>query len=574
MSTTSEEKFVFSMTRNPIASAEDADPITTEVVRAALNSAAGQMKHTLIRTAFSPVIYEIHDFAVALYDRNIRMLAQAPTLPAFTGTMNFCVEAAVESIGGPDKLKPGDSIIYNQPYGTGSHAQDVAVVTPAFLGDELIGYACNKAHWLDIGAKSPYCTDTTDVFQEGVVIPGIKICREGEFVEDTLKFIVSNCRLPSEVEGDLRAQVASNTVGVQELANLVQRFGKDTFACSVERMFDHGELMTRKVLENIPNGRYVAKGQLDDNGIDEDIVPFEIILEVNGSDITVDISGAPDASKGPINCPFPSTVSMIRVTLSSIVGASGAPTDGHFRPIRVISRSGSLFHPVSPQPCYLYGWPIMAAMEAMYQALSNASPDLVPAGSGADIASVSFWGYREDKTPFYCGSSLPVGQGAHVKGDGATMFLSALAFSRLASAEIKEAKYPIRIDKWEYRPDSSGVGKHRGGMGWSFHWTALTDGLLISTVDQTLSRPFGVSGGGAGTPNHLELVYPDGKVRELGKATDLPLPKGTRVHIETGGGGGYGAPAERSSDAVLKDLEEGLVTEETARRVYPQVFAN
>src|ERR1700730_13127796 len=189
------------------ARASDADPVTTQIIRHALNSAAKQMKRAMIRTAFSPIIYESLDFAVVLYDRQIRMLAQAPTLPIFIGTMSFCIEGAVQAVGGEGQLEPGDVLIYNVPYGTGSHAQDCAIVMPVFLADgELVGYAANKAHWLDIGAKAPYCTDTTDVYQEGVVIPGVKLYKAGKLNEEIYRMAIANCRFKKTVNGDLNAQ--------------------------------------------------------------------------------------------------------------------------------------------------------------------------------------------------------------------------------------------------------------------------------------------------------------------------------------------------------------------------------
>lgn len=568
------EPYIYSVENHPVADASTADPVTTEVVRAALNSAANQMKKTLIRTAFSPIIYENHDFAVALYDRNVRMLSQAPTLPAFMGTMSFCVEAAVAAVGGAGNLNPGDMIIYNSPYGTGSHAQDCAIVAPVFRDKELIGYACNKAHWLDIGAKSTYCTDTTDVYQEGVVIPGIKILKGGEKNEEAWKFILANCRMPNEIEGDLNAQIACNNVGARELQRLIERFGQNSFDACVERMYDHAETIARQTLEKIPDGIYTASAQIDDNGLDDKTIPFEFTIEVSGSDVLVDLSGVPDASAGPINCPFPSTVSMVRITLSSIVGAGETPNDGHFRPIRIKTRPGSMFHPLAPSPCYLYGWGIMPGMEAIFKGLSTACPDLVPACGAGDICSAMFWGYRdEDGMPFMAGASLPSGQGGHVKADGATLYVPSLSFSHLVTAELMEVKFPVRFHKWEYRTDSAGAGQHRGGLGWSYHWEALNKGLLISTVEQTKSPSVGHSGGLNGEPNRLDLRFSDGTVKTIGKVTDMPLEKGTLICAEVGGGAGYGSPEKRAPEAVHNDLREGLISEEAARRHYPHAFS-
>ena len=415
----SPEVFTYSAATSQSHVYSSADPVTTEVVRNALNSAANQMKNALVRTAFTPIIYEAQDFAVALYDDQVRMLAQAPTLPAFMGTMNFCVIAAVNSIGGPDSLLPGDVIIYNQPYGTGSHAQDVAIVAPIFHQGKLIGYATNKAHWMDIGASSIYCTNTTDVFQEGVVIPGMKIYNAGELDTNVQRFIMANSRMPREVLGDMNAQVASARVGANELIRLVERCGLQVVRDCVERMFDHGEAIVRRKLEQIPDGTYKAQARLDDNGLDQELVYFDLEVQISGSDVRIDFSNAPDANPGPINCPHPSTVSISRVTVAYLASCGEAPNEGHFRPVEIVTRPGSLFHPVSPQPCYLYGWLMMPAMEAIFEALSDVAPDLVPAGGAADIAAVMNWGIREeDGSMFLYSASLPAGHGASHRGDG------------------------------------------------------------------------------------------------------------------------------------------------------------
>jgi N-methylhydantoinase B len=258
----------------------DADPITTEVIRHGLNSAANQMKRALVRTAFSPVIYEVLDFAVAIYDDQIRLLAQAPSLPLFMGTMNYCVEYAVAGSGGVEKLQPGDIILYNEPYGTGSHPQDAAVVMPVFFEGEIIGYTAIKGHWLDIGGKEPYSTDTVDVFQEGTIFPGVKLYRAGELVDDIYRMALANTRVPKMVAGDLNAEVVGVRAGAAALVDLVSRYGLETFRPAVERMYDHGEAVVRSYFEKMPDGRYVGQGQMDSNGITDDPIPFEVTLEV------------------------------------------------------------------------------------------------------------------------------------------------------------------------------------------------------------------------------------------------------------------------------------------------------
>lgn len=553
--------------------ATTADPTITEIVRHSLCSAAGQMKRSLLRTAFSPTIYDAHDFAVALYDPQMRLLAQAPTIPAFMGTLSFCIEEAVKAAGGVESLEPGDVLAYNVPYGTGSHAQDMAIVAPVFHQDRLVGYAVNKAHQLDIGAKNAYCTDTTDVFQEGLKLPGVKIRVRGEPNHDVMRIAVANSRAPDALAGDLHAQISSVRTGAAELVRLIERFGVPTFESAVERMYDQSESTVRAFFEKIPDGRYVGKSFIDDNGVDSNPIEFEIAVEVSGSSVCVDFSQVPDAQRGPVNCPFPSTVSATRVSILALAGGPSEPNEGFFRPVEIITRPGSMFHPQSPAPCYLYGWGIMPAMEAIYRAFAQAASGLAPAGSAGDICHVGGVGRQSgSRDIFYMGAALPVGHGAHEHGDGATLFVPGLSNSRLQSVELQESRYPARFRRVEFVEDSAGDGKFRGGLGFDYVWEALADMSLISTIERTRDPAWGIEGGLSGQTNAFELEYPDGRRERPGKVTDLSVPAGTIIRIRAGGGGGYGPPAERSPTAVARDIAEGYMSDAHARAVYPHAF--
>ena len=264
----------------PKINSNDVDPITTEIIRNSLNSAAEQMKRTLIRCAFSPIIYEVLDFASAIYDKNYCMLAQSPSLPGFMGTLSFCVEQAVQEVGGENNLFDGDVIIYNNPYGSGSHSQDAAIVKPVFLDKKLIGYTAIKAHWLDTGGKEPYSTDTVDVFQEGTIYPGLKLIKKGKLVEDIYKLIIANTRVPKAIVGDLNAQLNGVTAGANALKRIVKKFGYDLFCTSVLEIYDHGEKLVRKSLRKIPDGIYIGYGQMDSNGVDVGLVKFKISIRI------------------------------------------------------------------------------------------------------------------------------------------------------------------------------------------------------------------------------------------------------------------------------------------------------
>jgi N-methylhydantoinase B len=445
-------------------------------------------------------------------------------------------------------------------------------VMPVFLPDcELAGYAANKAHWLDIGALAPYCTNTTDVFQEGVVIPGVKLYRAGKRNEDVYRLLLANCRFTQAVAGDINAQVASCHVGARELVRIIQRFGLETFKAHVEHMFAHGEHVVRECIRKIPDGSYRATCHMDNNGVDDNPISFEVVVEIAGSTVRFDFSRAPDAQCGPTNCPLPSTVSGARVTLAMLAGsAHETPNEGHFRPMEVVTRRGSMFHPVEPQPCYLYAWPVISSMEGIFEAFAKATDGRIPSGSAADIVGVQYYGkHHTTGELFFGGSALPVGQGALPRADGATLFVPALAQSQTQSPELQEAKLPILYEKWEFTADSAGPGKYRGGSGWELHFQTLQDLSLISELERTKVPGWAQKGGLSGTPNRFEIDFSDGHTESLIKATNRAVSAGSHFRIYCGGGGGYGAPAERDPAAVRRDLLDGLITEQHASTYYP-----
>jgi N-methylhydantoinase B len=548
--------------------------VTTAVVRHGLISAAEQMKRALVRTAFNPIIYEVQDFAVALYDRQVRLLAQALGMQHFMGRLGFGVEASVEAVGGESALQPGDILFYNVPYLSGAHANDAAVVMPVFIDDELIGYSAITAHWLDVGGKDPYSTDTLDVFQEGTLFPGVKLYRAGQRDDDLYRTLLANCRVPKLLAGDLNAEVVGLRVGASAFARIVRRHGREIFAEVVERMLDHGEATVRAFFERIPDGRYVGRGVLDSDGIGNEEIPFEVTVEVDGSTVRVDYSRAPDALPGPLNCPEPGTYSSTRMALMMLAGGGEEPNDGHFRPIEVVTRPGSMFHPLPPSPCFLYGWPFLQSTEAMYHALGQIQPEIVPAWSGGDILTLVWWGVRAGSgEPWADASPHPIGQGASQRGDGASALMHHLqSATRFSPVEVWETHDPWIVERIELAQDSAGAGRYRGGLGLDFVFLVREELNLTAVIERTKNQAPGLLGGGAGRANGATLSYPDGRQVAVAKATRVRLPSGTRVELRTGGGGGYGDPRLRERDAVLEDLREGYVSEQQARSLYPHAF--
>ena len=547
----------------------DVDPITTEIIRNSLNSAAEQMKRTLVRCSFSPIIYEVLDFASAIYDTNYCMLAQSPSLPGFMGTLSFCVEQAVKEVGGEKNLFDGDIIIYNNPYGSGSHSQDAAIVKPVYLEKKLIGYTAIKAHWLDTGGKEPYSTDTVDVFQEGTIYPGLKLYSKGELVEDIYKLIVANTRVPKAIIGDLNAQLNGVVAGANALKRIVNKFGYDLFYNSVIEIYNHGEKLVRKSLKRIPNGNYSGFGQMDNNGVDEGLVKFKLSIEVKDSNLILDFTEVPDQQNGPINCPLPSTVSKARVAFSMMAGNGEQPNEGFFRPLIIKTRKGSMFDPLSPAPCFLNGWPGLQVIEIIYKILSEKLPEAFPASSGGCLAAAVWWGKREkDGEPWADGAPHPVGQGGFYKGDGVTSMHHNSAGTRISPTEIWESRNPWLIRKIELAKDSCGAGEFRGGLGLNLEFEMLEDTYITTVVERTKLPPWGIKGGKAARANNVEVFKKNGKKFNMPKKSGYKLNKGDTITFMTGGGGGYGNPLNRKTSSIKNDLKQGYLSEKYVKQNY------
>ena len=533
------------------------DPITSEIIRNSLNSAAEQMKKALVRSAFSPIIYEVLDFASAIYDKNYCMLSQSPSLPGFMGTLSFCVEQAVKEVGGEENIFDGDIIIYNNPYGSGSHSQDAALVKPVFIENKLIGYTAIKAHWLDTGGKEPYSTDTVDVFQEGTIYPGLKLYKKGKLEEDIFKLIKANSRVPKAIEGDLNAQLNGIIAGANALKRIVNKFGYELFYASVLEIYEHGEKLVRKSLQKIPDGTYSGFGQMDSNGVDEGVVKFKISIEVKGSDLILDFTDAPDQQNGPINCPLPSTVSKARVAFSMMAGNGEQPNEGFFRPLIVKTKKGTMFNPVSPAPCFLNGWPGLQVIEVIYRILSEKLPEAFPASSGGCLAAAVWWGKREkDGEPWADGAPHPVGQGGFYNGDGVTSMHHNSAGTRISPTEIWESKNPWLINKIELAKDSCGAGEFRGGLGLDLEFEMIEETFITTVVERTKNPPWGIKDGKAGRANNVQVIKKNGDKFFMPKKSGYKLDKGDKIIFLTGGGGGYGNPKFRKIEKIEYDLKQ------------------
>jgi N-methylhydantoinase B len=538
------------------------DGATAEVVRSYLGSAAEEMRATLVRTAFNPVIYEVLDFGISIYDSELELIAEAPGLTHFLGANDYAIRKGVEYVGAQN-VRPGDVLLLNYPYWNAAHTHDATLFSPFFLeGSELpTAYLCVRAHWLDLGAKDPgYVLDSTSVFQEGILFPGTRVFKEGKADHELLELIRFNSRLPDLVIGDLHAQVAALRTGERRLQEIYGRFGRTVVDEAVELVSRHGEERTRRALLELPQGSWTARDLLDDDGVGSEPVPMQVTVTIADGTFEVDFDGSAPATVGPVNMPFGATLAMCKVALKALTTPFEPGNGGHMRPLRVKAEPGNLFHAVLPAPTFTL-WTGIVALELIFKAVAEGMPDRLAASSGGDVPGFMMVGTHPDSGQMFAVSNNePVGWGATPAHDGcnATLHLSE-SIVRNTPIEVLESKTTMLVERLELRRDSAGAGRYRGGVGVARLIRFLGDGEFLSVVKKTRTRPWGLAGGRDAETNGF-VLFP-GTERERAVSTNRePVQAGDRVLVLSGGGGGHGDPALRDPAKVAEDILEGYVS--------------
>ena len=550
------------------------DSSTIGVIHSYLGSAAEEMRRTLIRTAFSPVIYEVLDFGISIYSREMELIADAPGLAFFLGANDYAVKKGSERVG-MDNLEPGDIIVLNYPYWSSAHVADVALFAPVFDDgeDSPFAFTCIRAHWLDLGAKDPgYVLDSTDMHQEGLILPAVKVYKRGKPDKEILDIIRFNSRLPENVLGDLEAQVAATQAGIRRLKQIRHKFGGETLDAAIAGILDHGERVTRKALLKIPNGAWEAEDLMDDDGIDDEIIPLRVRVAVEDEKFIVDFSKSPDAVKGPVNIPFGLTQTICKVALKILTAPTHPSNAGCFRPLEVIAPPGNLFHAVYPSATYTL-WSAMVALELIFKALAKAMPDRIAACSGGDVPGFLMYGNAAGSgRPYAISNNEPVGWGAAANHDGANALNHvSTTMVRNTPIEVLEAKTGMQFDRVELRCDSGGGGKFRGGLGIRRDIRFVWPGHFLSITKKSKTPPWALEGGLSPEPNALRLFPGTDKSRTVGTYR-TPVAVNERIVSISAGGGGYGQPAQRDPQLVLDDVLDGYVSIQAAEEIYKVVI--
>ena len=538
------------------------DPVTVEVVRNAFASIARQMNNNLARSAYTPIIYEMKDCSVGVFDREGRLLGQSPGLPMFLGNLEMGIKVTTQWLGSTQAYRPGDVFLINDPYLVGSHTYDVTVFSPIFSGERLLGFGATKAHWIDIGAKDAgRPVDTTEIYQEGFRFGPTYVYRAGEPQQPVLDYITRNSRLPRSVWGDLHAQVSACRTGEERLRALYERLGADVVESCIEEIFDQCARLDEQAVAALPDGVYTAEGHMDSGGPGQPPVPVKVTVTISGSRLTIDLTGSGPPTAGSVNSPLPGTIAGARLAFKCLINPSVPVTDGTFRNLEIKAPPDTVFNVGEPHATIYYYPPLGLMIDLVIKALAPVMPEVAVAGQTADPMNVTFVGRRTDGSQFVSGEATAIGWGASSRTDGENGLINYGAGDlKNYPVEVLEARYPLRVLEYGLRPDSGGPGEHRGGLGVFRSYRTLTDDVRLALWLERSSMPaWGLFGGHDGAPTSGEVEI-DGRVQDLLKVSALPLPAGAILRVRTGGGGGYGDPARRDPHAVAEDLADGYIT--------------
>ena len=546
------------------------DPIRFEVMRNALVAATEEMAVTLRRSAYSTNVKTRADFSCSFFDPDLRAIAQAFTQPVHLGSLVELVPRAVRAYGA-DRLQPGDMLVTNDPYGGGVHLNDITVIAPVHNDGKVLGYLATLAHHVDVGGGAPASVAAfREVYQEGVIIPPVRLVEGGRIVDDVFRLILSQIRSKRETAGDFRAQVAANTTGARRLVELAQRYGADTLATYMAALLDYTRQRTRAEIERLPRGTFTAEGSLDNDGFTDRPVHLVVRVVIDADGVLFDLDGCDPQRRAPVNSTYAQTYSACAYALKALLDPDLPVNDGFYEFVRLNAPEGTVVNARPPAPV-VGGWETQVRVnDLFFKALAVTLPRVVPAGTKAMQCHAGFGGIDPRSGEYYCFlETLAGGYGGRAERDGPDAVQTHGQNTENAPVEETEANYPVRILRYELVPDSDGAGRRRGGLGlrrdYAFPHAQTTFTVL---ADRDHEGPWGLFGGQPGRRAEYILNPNTPSEQRLGSKVTLELQPGDVVSYRTCGGGGYGPAHEREPDRVLRDAREGKISVERARDAY------
>ncbi len=519
------------------------NPVLLEVFNNRFSSIAEEMGVILQKSSYSVNIKERKDFSCGIFDKEGRLIAQAEHIPVHLGSMPMSVKTAIENID----FYEGDVVILNDPYKGGTHLPDITLISPVFVEGSLEFFVANRAHHSDIGGASAGSMPVSDsIFQEGIIIPPVKLVEKGKLNQELLKLILNNVRTPYEREGDFKAQIAANKAGISRIKELIKDYGLETVRIYQKAILDYAEKMIRSLISKIPDGTYTFEDFMEDDGLGNKDIKISVELQVKNTDAILDFSKSDPQVKGSINAVYSITLSSVLYVFRALAGKEIPTNDGCFRPIKVITRKGSILDATFPSA--VAGGNVETSqriVDVVLGALSKAIPDIIPAASQGTMNNLAIGGINpETGEPFSYYETIGGGMGASLKGNGESAIQSHMTNTMNTPVEAVEFEYPFLIREYSIRKNSGGNGLYKGGDGISKEIEFLTDVEITMISERRRLAPYGLFGGESGEVGRNYVIYRNGKKEILPSKFHKNLKKGDKIKIETPGGGGYGKPVD------------------------------
>lgn len=547
------------------------DPITQEIIQNSLQAAADEMFAAMRKTAMSSIIYEVLDMGTGILDRRGELVCSGAGIPAFVGVLDKAAKTLVNKFNNPGDIEPGDVFATNDPYHGGvTHLNDIVIAMPVFVGGRLVAWTANIAHNSDVGGMAPgsLTGDATEIFQEGLRLPAIKIISRGEPIRSVMDIITVNSRMPDVLEGDVWAAIASVRIGSRRLSDLAEKYGVDTFEDAMTAFMDYGEQCSRAELAKLPQGTFELSEEQDDGQI------FNVKISISKDEFVVDLRDNPDQMIGPVNTSRDGVMVAAQMIFKSLTDPYSPSNEGSFRPIKLLTREGSVFHAKEPAPIGFYYEIELRVYDIIWRCLAQHIPDRLASGHFASVCGTFIGGTHPDTGRQYTIIEPQLGGwGASLKGDGnSAIFSSFHGETYNCPAEINEARNGLIIDRMELNTEPGGEGRYRGGRGIKLDYRIRADGSFL-TAGYTRSKfpAWALDGGNEGSSNYVDVIRKDGSREQYSFVSGLTMNKDDVIRIVTGNGGGLGDPRKRNRDAVREDIRNGLITKERAKDIYGSV---
>lgn len=536
------------------------DPVTFEIVKNSLVSLAEEMGEVLRRSSFSANIKERRDFSSALFDTEGRLVAQAEHIPVHLGAMPHSVRAILQEYD--DGIREGDAFVLNDPFHGGTHLPDITMVTPIFRQGERLGFAANRAHHSDVGGGTPGSMSSlsTDVFQEGIIIPPVRLVERSILDHRILDLILANVRTPKERLGDLRAQEAANNVGATRFKELARKLGIKTLLAGMHQLMDYSSRLMSKEIARIPQRSVQAVDYLDDDGFDAARIPIKLHLTVGGRKIVFDFTGSSKQVKGPVNAVYSITLSAVYYALRCVTDPNIPPNDGCFRAVDVIAPQGTVVNALPPAP--VAGGNVETSqriVDVCLKAFGQIIPKRVSAACQGTMNNVTIGGVDPATGRYFTYyETIAGGFGARHARDGVDGVHSHMTNTLNTPIEALESSFPLRIRRYELRKGSGGRGEFRGGLGVRRDVQILSDEAVVSLLGERQSiRPWGFHGGEPGSPGQYSLLLKEGRSQKLRSKSTTVAREGDILSMSTPGGGGYGRFSKRAASVKRSDSLDG-----------------